>query len=68
MYINDTLIIVKDFLNNDPVLQTNTNIPAEDLLDINRITVNQNLFSVLREICKANQLCSGGRSSILNDI
>ena len=46
--INDTLIIVKDILNNDPDLKTKTNIPAGDLLDIRElgICINQNLFSI----------------------
>ena len=44
MLIVSPIIILKDLLVNDPDLQTKTNIPAEDLLEITELLLTKTCF------------------------
>ena len=66
--IKDTLIIVKDLLVNDPDLQTKTNIPAEDLLEITELLLTKTCFQFNGKFLKQTDgVAMGGWSSIFSD-
>ena len=68
--IKDTLIIVKDLLVNDPDLQTKTNIPAEDLLEITELLLTKTCFQFNGKFLKQTDgvAMGGPASSVIAEI
>ena len=68
--IKDTLIIVKDLLVNDPDLQTKTNIPAEDLLEITELLLTKTCFQFNGKFLKQTHgvAMGGPASSVIAEI
>ena len=68
--IKDTLIIVKDLLFNDPDLQTKTNIPAEDLLEITDLLLTKTCLQFNGKFLKQTDgvAMGGPTSSVIAEI